>query len=69
MTMEAVLERLHRSSVGGIGVELTEVQEYLWLCHGNSSGNQKGERLPLEAGTRDNKLRRLSAYFSELRTV
>jgi hypothetical protein len=43
MTMESVLERLHRGSVGGIGVQLTKIQEYLWLCHGNSWGIQKGE--------------------------
>jgi hypothetical protein len=27
-------------------------QELLWLCEGNSSVTQEGERPPLEAGTR-----------------
>jgi hypothetical protein len=47
--------------------------ELLWLCHGDSSGNQKGERPALEARTRglvsDSSLGGLSGYTSKLSGV
>jgi hypothetical protein len=49
----------------------TVSQELLWLCDRDSSGTQKGECLPWEAGTREleaQQTRRTQCMYSELQT-